>query len=35
LVLTTNTTDVIQFDLQDKIRTDLLEGLTVSPVDKK
>jgi regulator of protease activity HflC (stomatin/prohibitin superfamily) len=35
LVLTTNTTDVIQFDLQDKIRTDLLEGLTVPPVDKK
>ena len=35
LVLTTNTDDVIQFDLQDKIRTDLLEGLTVPPVDKK
>jgi regulator of protease activity HflC (stomatin/prohibitin superfamily) len=35
LVLTTNTTDVIQFDLQDKIRNDLLEGLTPPPVDKK
>jgi regulator of protease activity HflC (stomatin/prohibitin superfamily) len=35
LVLATNATDVIQFDLQDKIRTDLLEGLTPPPVDKK
>ncbi len=35
LVLTTNTTDVIQFDLQDKIRTDILEALTPPPLDKK
>jgi hypothetical protein len=31
LVLTTNTQDVMTFDLQDKIRADLLEGLTVPP----
>lgn len=33
LLLTTNTQDVIQFDLQDKIRTDLLESL--NPTAKK
>jgi len=31
IVLATNTQDVIVFDLQDKIRTDLLEGLSVTP----
>jgi len=31
IILTTNTQDVIVFDLQDKIRADLLEGLSVKP----
>lgn len=31
VVLTTNTHDVIQFDLQDKIRQDLLEDINVTP----
>jgi len=31
LVLTTNTQDVMTFDLQDKFRPDLLEGLSVPP----
>lgn len=31
VVLATNTTDIIQYDLQDKIRTDLLEGLAAPP----
>jgi len=35
LVLTTNTQDVLTFDLQDKIRADLLEGLTVPPPKTK
>ena len=34
VLLTTNTQDVIQFDLQDKIRTDLLEGLNPTPTKK-
>jgi membrane protease subunit HflK len=34
LVLATNTTDIIQFDLQERIRTDLAESLTVEK-DKK
>jgi membrane protease subunit HflK len=35
LVLATNTSDIIQFDLQDRIRTGLLEGLTDPVLDKK
>jgi regulator of protease activity HflC (stomatin/prohibitin superfamily) len=35
LLLTTNTTEIIQMDLQDRIRTDLLEGLTAPTLDKK
>lgn len=31
VLLTTNTHDVLQFDLQDKIRQDLLENVTVTP----
>ena len=31
VLLTTNTHDVLQFDLQDKIRQDLLEDITVTP----
>ena len=34
VLLTTNTQDVFQFDLQDKIRTDLLEGLNPTPTKK-
>jgi regulator of protease activity HflC (stomatin/prohibitin superfamily) len=34
ILLTTNTDDVLQFDLQDKIRTDLLEGLNPTPAKK-
>ena len=34
VLLTTNTQDVFQFDLQDKIRTDLLEGLNPTPAKK-
>jgi regulator of protease activity HflC (stomatin/prohibitin superfamily) len=34
VLLTTNTEDVFQFDLQDKIRTDLLEGLNPTPAKK-
>jgi regulator of protease activity HflC (stomatin/prohibitin superfamily) len=31
VLLTTNTHDVLQFDLQDKIRQDLLEDVTITP----
>lgn len=34
LVLATNTTEIIQIDLQDRIRTDLLEGLTAPSLDR-
>jgi regulator of protease activity HflC (stomatin/prohibitin superfamily) len=34
VVLTTNTADIFQFDLQDRIRTDLLEGLNPTPAKK-
>jgi len=34
LVLATNTTDIIQLDLQEKIRTDLLEGLNAPTVER-
>ena len=34
VLLTTNTENVIVLDLQDKIRTDLLEGLNPTPTKK-
>ena len=34
IVLTTNTQDVIQFDLQDHARYDLMENLNPTPVKK-
>ena len=35
LILATNTSEIIQMDLQDRIRTDLMEGLTAPTLDKK
>ena len=34
ILLTTNTHDVIQFDLQDRVRRDILEDISIQPAKK-